>query len=108
MLYDDQWERAERLLPDKVTDAGVTAKDSRRFGEAGLWNMRTGCPWRDLGEELGHWHRTFIRFSRWCTSGVWDRVATALRSNADMAQRFLDSTIVRAHQDAAGTQKKSR
>ena len=53
MLRDDQWERFEQLLPGKVTDRGVTARDNRRFVEAVLWIMRTGSPWRDLPEDLG-------------------------------------------------------
>ena len=63
MLRDDQWERIEELLPGKASDPGRTAKDNRRFVEAVLWIMRTGSPWRDLPLELGHWHRTFVRFS---------------------------------------------
>ena len=106
MLRDDQWERIEPLLPGKATDRGVTAKDNRRFVEAVLWIMRTGSPWRDLPVELGHWHRTFVRFSRWRETGVWAHVATALSGAADMEQLFIDSTIVRAHQHSAGAQKK--
>ncbi len=108
MLRDDQWERIEHLLPSKATDRGVAASDNRRFVEAVLWIMRTGSPWRDLPEELGHWHRTFVRFSRWRQNGVWERVATAPRSDADMEHLFLDSTIVRAHQHSAGAQKSGR
>ena len=106
MLRDDQWERIEQLLPGKATDRGVTAKDNRQFVEAVLWVMRTGSPWRDLPEELGHWHRTYVRFSRWREKGVWERVATALCGDADMEHLFIDSTIVRAHQHSAGAQKK--
>jgi transposase len=106
MLREDQWERIEHLLPGKATDRGVTAKDNRRFVEAVLWIMRTGSPWRDLPGELGHWHRTYIRFARWREKGVWERVATALSGEADMEQLFIDSTIVRAHQHSAGAKKK--
>ena len=70
MLRDEQWERIEQLLPGKAGDRGVTAKDNRRFVEAVLWIMRTGSPWRDLPAELGHWHRTFVRFSRWRENGA--------------------------------------
>lgn len=106
MLRDDQWKRIEQLLPGKAGDRGCTARDNRRFIEAVLWIMRTGSPWRDLPAELGHWHRTYVRFSRWRESGVWGRVASALAGDADLEQLFLDSTIVRAHQHAAGAQKK--
>lgn len=106
MLRDDQWERIEQLLPGKASDPGCTAKDNRRFIEAVLWIMRTGSPWRDLPAELGHWHRTYVRFSRWREKGVWERLAQALRGDADMEHLFIDSTIVRAHQHSAGAQKK--
>lgn len=106
MLRDDQWERIEQLLPGKVTDCGVTAKDNRLFVEAVLWVARTGSPWRDLPRELGNWHNTYTRFSRWSKKGVWRRVASAVSADADLQALLLDSTIVRAHQHAAGAQKK--
>jgi putative transposase len=106
MLRDDQWARIEQLLPGKNSAPGCTAKDTRRFVEAVLWVMRTGSPWRDLPEELGHWHRTYVRFSRWRETGVWERVATVLQGDADLEHLFIDSTIVRAHQHSAGAKKK--
>ena len=106
MLRDDQWERIEPLLPGKASDPGCTARDNRLFVEAVLWIMRTGSPWRDLPPALGHWHRTYVRFSRWREKRVWERIAKAMRGDADMEHLFIDSTIVRAHQHSAGAQKK--
>ena len=106
MLRDDQWERIEQLLPGKATDPGCTAKDNRLFVESVLWIMRTGSPWRDLPSELGHWHRTYVRFARWREREVWERMAQALRGDADLECLFIDSTIVRAHQHSAGAKKK--
>lgn len=106
MLRNDQWERIEHLLPGKASDRGVTAKDNRLFVEAVLWIARTGSPWRDLPPQLGHWHNVYTRFSRWGKSGVWQRVVEAVRTDADLEALLLDSTIVRAHQHAAGAQKK--
>lgn len=105
ILRDDQWERIKDLLPGKATDCGVTAKDNRQFLEAVLWIGRTGAPWRDLPPELGHWHTTFTRFSRWAKKGVWQRVFQALSEDKDLEEVMLDSSIVRAHQHAAGAQK---
>ncbi len=105
MLRDDQWERIEDLLPGKASDCGVTAKDNRLFVEAVLWIARTGSPWRDLPCELGKWHNTYTRFSRWSKKRVWQRVAEAVSNDADLQALLLDSTIVRAHQHAAGAQK---
>ena len=71
-----------------------------------LWIARTGSPWRDLPPQLGNWHNVYTRFSRWGKSGVWQRVIEAVRTDADLEALLLDSTIVRAHQHAAGAQKK--
>ena len=106
MLRNDQWERIENHLPGKIKDPGRTAKDNHQFVEAVFWVMRTGSPWRDLPAEYGHWHRTYVRFARWRESGVWKRVADALRGDADLEYLFIDSTIVRAHQHSADAQKK--
>lgn len=106
MLRNDQWERIEHLLPGKASDRGVTAKDNRLFVEAVLWIARTGSPWRDLPPQLGNWHNVYTRFSRWGKSGVWQRVIETVRTDADLEALLLDSTIVRAHQHAAGAQKK--
>ena len=105
MLRNDQWERIEHLLPGKPTDRGVTAKDNRLFVEAVLWIARTGSPWRDLPAQLGNWHNVYTRFSRWGKSGVWQRVIEAVSGDSDLQALLLDSTIVRAHQHAAGAQK---
>ena len=105
-LRDEQWERIKDLLPGKVTDPGVTAKDNRLFLEAVLWIARTGSPWRDLPPALGNWHATFTRFSRWGKKGVWQRVIEAISDDVDLEALFVDSTVVRAHQHAAGAQKK--
>jgi transposase len=105
-LRDDQWERIKDLLPGKVSDPGATAKDNRLFLEAVLWIARTGSPWRDLPPALGSWHATYTRFSRWGKKGVWQRVIEAISEDVDLEALFIDSTVVRAHQHAAGAQKK--
>jgi transposase len=107
MLSDEQWLRIADGLPGKPTDRGGRAKDNRRFVEAVLYVARTGCPWRDLPEAFGHWHSVYVRFARWERSGVWHRVAAALQRDADLEELFIDATIVRAHQHAAGAPKKA-
>jgi putative transposase len=107
VLRDDQWDRIKDLLPGKPSDCGVTAKDNRLFTEAVLWIGRTGAPWRDLPVEFGAWHNVYVRFARWRETGVWERVSTAVSRDPDMEELMIDSTIVRAHQHAAGAQKKA-
>jgi transposase len=90
----------------KRQDCGVTAKDNRLFLEAVLWIARTGSPWRDLPKEFGNWHSVYVRFARWCKKGTWARLAEAVSDDPDLEMLFIDSTIVRAHQHAAGAPKK--
>lgn len=52
-LRDDQWEQREHVLPGREATVGVTAKDTRLFGEAVMYRYRTGIPWRDLPERFG-------------------------------------------------------
>ncbi len=106
-LRDDQWARIEGMLPGKKGDPGGTARDNRLFVEAVLWISRTGAPWRDLPERLGNWNSVYQRFSRWCDTGVWRQVFEQLSKDADFEEVFLDSTTVRAHQHAAGAEKKT-
>lgn len=106
LLRDDQWEKLSPLLPGKAGDPGATAQDNRLFLEAVLWIVRTGSPWRDLPSELGNWHTTYTRFKRWGESGVWQRLIEAVSDDRDLEMLMIDSTAVRAHQHAAGAQKK--
>lgn len=106
LLRDDQWERIADLLPGKAGDRGVTAKDNRLFIEAVLWIARTGAPWRDLPAQFGRWHSVYMRFSRWSKHGVWEHLMRVLADDPDLEELIIDATIVRAHQHAAGAQKK--
>jgi transposase len=107
ILRDDQYQRIEAMLPGKPGDVGVSAKDNRRFVESVLWIARTGSPWRDMPKSFGPWNSAYKRFARWSDSGVWHRVFAELAKDADFEEVFLDSTIVRAHQHAAGAVKKT-
>jgi transposase len=76
-----------------------------------LWVLRTGAPWQDVPERYGPWRTVASRFYRWQKAGVFQRLFDALKQQADAAGQldwqihFVDSTIVRAHQHAAGAKK---
>ena len=100
-ITDEPWERIEPLLPGREGDPGVTAKDNRLFVNAVLWIAHTGAQWRDLPDRFGNWNSVWKRFDRWAKKGVWRRVFEELK-DPDLEWLILDSTVVRAHQDAAG------
>lgn len=101
-LRDDQWEKIQHLLPGREETVGVTAKDNRLFVEAVLYRYRAGIPWRDLPTRFGDWNNIHRRHRRWSESGVWRKVFEHLAADADNEYAMIDSTIVRAHQHAAG------
>lgn len=105
-ISDEHWERIKNLVPGKPGDPGVTAKDNRLFVDAVLWIAKTGAPWRDLPERFGPWGTVWKRFDRWSRKGVWQRVFEALQ-DPDLEWLILDSTVIRAHQHAAGAPKKT-
>jgi len=105
-LRDDQWERIANFLPRREGHVGGTAKDNRLFVEAVLYRYRAGIAWRDLPERFGDFRVVHTRHTRWSESGVWKRVFEHLAEDADNEYAMIDSTIVRAHQHAAGARKK--
>jgi transposase len=100
-LSDAQWERIASLLPGKASDPGRTGADNRLFLNGVLWVLRSGAHWRDLPERYGKWKSLHKRFTRWAKAGVWERVFASLIKDRDNRYLMLDSTLVRAHQQAA-------
>ncbi|NIY69517.1 transposase [Streptomyces malaysiensis] len=72
-----------------------------------LHRVRTGVHWRDLPERFGPWKTVYERHRLWSADGTWERLLQQVQAAADAAGEIdwdisVDSTIVRAHQHAAG------
>ena len=110
-LTDRQWQRLEPLLPPERPPTGRPNHHHRTILNGILWVLRTGAPWRDLPERYGPVGTVSSRFYRWCQSGLWQRLLSALQAEADARGEidwdlhFVDATIVRAHQHAAGARR---
>jgi transposase len=102
-LTDSEWRILDPLLPNRG-ERGPAIADKRRRVNGILWVLRTGAPWRDMPERYGNWNSVFVRFTRWSKLGVWDAAFETLASLGPPADKehAIDSTIVRAHQHAAG------
>ena len=100
-LTDNQWLAIRDILPGKKSDVGRTAKDNRLFLNAVLWILRSGARWADLPPRYGKYKSVHKRFTRWSQKGVWDRVFDVLINDSNNFYLMIDSTIVRAHQQAA-------
>ncbi len=110
-LTNEQWARLQPLLPPQKPRTGRPAEDHRRIINGILWIKRTGAPWRDLPERYRPWQTVASRFYRWQRAGIWDRIFTVAQQRAhgegkvDWDVHYVDGTIVRAHQHAAGAKK---
>lgn len=79
--------------------------------DAVAFKYRTGTPWMGLPERFGSWQGAHSRLRMCAIDGTWERVFVALLAQADAEEDLgwvaaVDSTIVRAHQHAAGARQK--
>ncbi|GKT09681.1 hypothetical protein DSTSK_29860 [Desulforhabdus sp. TSK] len=64
-----------------------------------------------MPERYGPWNTIYSRFYRWSRKRIWDQILSAIQSKADAKGgidweiHFVDGTIIRAHQHAAGLKK---
>ena len=110
LLTDEAWAEIAPILATLQSRAGSPpALSDRLFIEAVLYLARTGIPWRDLPAEFGHWDAVYNRFRRWERRGIWRQLWERLQGEDCPLTRhiFIDATIVRAHQPAAGALKKT-
>jgi transposase len=113
-LTDEQWAELESLLPPEKPRTGKPNKAHRAIVNGIVWKLRTGAPWRDVPERYGPWSTVYSRFWRWQRAGLWDRLFAAVQRRADAdgrldwAVHFVDGTVIRAHQHAAGAKGGTR
>ncbi|GAB2745159.1 transposase [Streptomyces bullii] len=84
--------------------------DDRTVLNGIVWKFRAGAAWWDVPERYGPWATLHTRFCRWAKDGTFTRMLQAAQARADAAGDIdrlvsVDSTIVRAHQHAAGARK---
>jgi transposase len=108
-LTDEEWARLAPLMPVHPRQ-GHRWNDHRTVIDGILFRTRTGCPWRDLPPGFGNWKSVYGRHRRWSLDGTWEQILDALRAGCDEAEGkgwalSADSTVVRAHQHAAGARR---
>ena len=110
-ITDEAWEWIAPLLPESGRPGGRW-RDHRAVVNGVLWKLRTGSPWRDPPERYGPWRTCSARFSRWRRDGTWDDRLFAHAQTKSHAvgevewEASVDSTVVRAHQHAAGAARR--
>jgi len=109
-LTDESWARIAPLLPENGRRGGRW-RDHREVVNGILWKLRAGAPWRDLPARYAPWQTCYDRFVRWRRDGTWDRLLARTQTKSDAVGEVewlvsVDSTIVRAHQHAAGARRR--
>src|SRR3972149_5939332 len=105
LLSDEQWARIAPLIPGGAKGKRGPRANNRLFVEAIVWMARSGARWRDLPESFGKHDSVKHHYYDWVERGVFLSLFKALSEDADFDWLMLDSTIVRAHQHAAGARR---
>lgn len=105
LMSDEEWAFFEPFILAVRAPNGRKPVDHRRVLDGVFWIARTGAPWRDLPEEFGKWSSVYRQFRRWTLAGLWEDVMEALNRSGAVpdALQMIDSTVVRAHHQAAGS-----
>jgi len=108
-LTDAEWAIIAPLLPGaQGKKNGRPRLDDRKVLNGIFFILRTGSPWRDLPERYGPYTTAYNRFNRWAKKGIWLAIFEVLAARSPQSLHLIDSSIVRAHQHAAGGKKGGR
>ena len=104
LMSDEEWACFEPFVTVRGAHSGRRPKDHRLVLDGIFWLARTGAQWRDLHEHFGKWSSVYRQFRRWTLAGLWDLLLEALNETEGVGEsvQMIDSTIIRAHQCAAG------
>lgn len=103
MLTDERWSKLSLIMLNN----GIYDKKSLRLTVEGiLYRLRVGCPWRDLPPQyFGNWNKIYKRFNHWSRSKKLMNIFKILAKDPDMEWKFIDGSIVKAHQHSTGARK---
>ena len=103
-MENAEWTFFEPFITGIRGRGGRPAGNHRRVLDGIFWITRTGSQRRDLPEEFGKWSSVYRQFRRWTVAGLWDLILDALNESEAMPDQvqMIDSTIIRAHHQAAG------
>ena len=108
-LTDAQWAVLGPLIEQCRPPAKVPPRHLRRTIGAIIWRHDNGAKWRALPTDLGPWWMAAQTFIRWSRLGVWERLLSLVQERGiSLGMTFLDGTLIRSHQKAAGAAKKGR
>lgn len=111
--YETDLTDVEMLLIEPLIPAGKTGRrlrdtDMRAVVNAIFYQLRSGCAWRLLPNDLPVWQTVYGYFRSWCNNGVWQMMNEALRmavrereaQDAEATAAIVDSQTVKTTEAA--------
>jgi transposase len=104
LMGDAEWVFFEQFIVAIRGRGGRPASNHRLVLDGIFWIARTGAQWRDLPEAFGKWSSVYRQFRRWTLAGLWELMLETLNESgtAPPQVQMIDSTVIRAHHQAAG------
>ncbi len=107
VFTDAAWAVWEPLIEEVRPRGKTPPRDLRRTVSAILWRHQNGAKWRSIPSDLGPWWLAAQLFIRWSKRGVWERLLDLVQQRGvALGMTFIDGTTIRAHQKAAGAEKR--
>ena len=107
IFTDEAWSVWQPLIEEVRPRGKTPPKELRRTITAIFWRHQNGAKWRSIPNELGPWWLAAQLFIRWSKHGVWERLLELVQQRGvALGMTFIDGTTIRAHQKAAGAQKR--
>jgi putative transposase len=102
-LSDEEWKLLEPLLPSPAHTGRKRKYELREIVNAIFYLLRSGCTWRMLPRDLPPWQVVYWHFAKWRSTGVWQRINDALRTElrvrdgreAEPSAAIMDSQSVK-------------
>jgi len=85
-LTDEQWELVRAVFERRAQRGRPATVPKRSIVNGLLYWDRTGCPWRYIPREYGHWETIRYHFDRWTADGTWAELNAALVRRVRVAE----------------------
>ena len=104
----EQFSRVAHLFPRQRGNAKHSPLEALN---AILYVLENGCKWRALPERFGKWETIYSRMRTLVDQGILQKVLDLLNEEQVRPENVedvqLDSTVIKAHPNAAGAPKKT-
>lgn len=85
-LNNKEWLLIKPLIIFKRKGIKCAESEVRVKIDGILYALKTGCQWRMLPKEYGHWNKVYSQFKRWRKSGLFEEILRVL--NAKVRIKF--------------------